>query len=83
MKPFLTGLALLCLTGLCAAAAPNRIFMDELDLSPIRQGWGEPQAKQHGEGGHLGRHGDVGGHRHRRHRLYHDGHDEAQRPEPI
>lgn len=39
-------LALVCLAAAGASAQPRTVGLDELDLSPIRQGWGEPQAKQ-------------------------------------
>lgn len=50
MQRALTILALVCITSTMAAAAERAVRLDSLDLSPILQGWGKPQAGKSVEG---------------------------------
>ena len=38
------GLALVVLTTQALASEPETVYLSSLDLSPITQGWGQPQA---------------------------------------
>jgi len=56
MRPAILSLALYATTVLIPAAdaaEARTVWMDELDLSPIRQGWGEPQARKSVVGGTI------------------------------